>query len=248
MARPQRRRKVCSKPACVAFLPEDRPGAHTVILTIDEFEVIRLVDYERMTHEQCAVQMEISRTTVTEIYERARQKMADAIINGKRLHITGGTYRLCEGIAGKCCGRKCAKYQDTCMDEKGETTMKEIAVTYENGQIFQHFGHTEQFKLYQVENGNITGTKVVDTNGNGHGALAGFLKDLGVDTLICGGIGGGAQNALAAAGIRFYGGVTGDADTAVESLLKGELQYNPDVACSHHDRHGDHDCGSQGCH
>ena len=71
-----------------------------------------------------------------------------------------------------------------------------IAVTYENGQIFQHFGHTEQFKLYEAVDGKITHAKVVDTNGSGHGALAGFLMQNGVDTLICGGIGGGAQAAL----------------------------------------------------
>ena len=76
-----------------------------------------------------------------------------------------------------------------------------IAVTYENGEVFQHFGHTEQFKLYEVSGGKLLQTQVVDTNGSGHGALAGLLAQLGVDTLICGGIGGGAQAALAAAGI-----------------------------------------------
>ena len=81
-----------------------------------------------------------------------------------------------------------------------------IAVTYENGQIFQHFGHTAQFKLYEVEDGKVVREAVVDTNGSGHGALAGFLAQSGVDTLICGGIGGGAQMALAQAGIKLYGG------------------------------------------
>ena len=87
-----------------------------------------------------------------------------------------------------------------------------IAVTYENGQIFQHFGHTQQFKLYTVENGKITSSEVVDTNGSGHGALAVFLKTHGVDTLICGGIGGGARTALAEAGIALYPGARGAAD------------------------------------
>ena len=84
-----------------------------------------------------------------------------------------------------------------------------IAVTYENGQIFQHFGHTEQFKVYEVEDGKIISKVVVDTNGQGHGALAGLLKIIGADILICGGIGGGAQMALAEAGIKLYGGVGG---------------------------------------
>lgn len=123
-----------------------------------------------------------------------------------------------------------------------------IAVTYENGQIFQHFGHTEQFKVYEINEGKIGQTKIVGTEGSGHGALAGFLKAEGVDTLICGGIGGGAQNALAEAGIKLYGGVSGDADKAVEELLAGTLGYNPDVKCDHHDhQHGEgHSCGSHG--
>ena len=104
-----------------------------------------------------------------------------------------------------------------------------IAVTYENGQVFQHFGHTAQFKLYDVENGTVASSQVVDTNGSGHGALAGFLKDHQVDALICGGIGGGAQMALAEAGIRLYAGCQGDADTRVAELLAGTLVGNETV-------------------
>ena len=129
---------------------------------------------------------------------------------------------------------------------------KKIAVTYENGQVFQHFGHTEQFKIYNVADGKILSSQVVDTNGSGHGALGGFLADMGVDTLICGGIGGGAQNALTEAGIRFYGGASGDADKAVEALLAGTLAFDPNVHCDHHDHEGhehggDHHCGGH-CH
>ena len=123
-----------------------------------------------------------------------------------------------------------------------------IAVTYQNGQIFQHFGHTEQFKIYEISNGSILHAEVVDTNGSGHGALAGFLIQHGVDTLICGGIGGGAQMALAQAGIRLFGGVSGDADAAVQALLNGTLTYDPDVHCNHHDHgEGGHTCGDHGC-
>ena len=125
-----------------------------------------------------------------------------------------------------------------------------IAVTYENGQIFQHFGHTEQMKIYETADGKILSAQVVSTAGSGHGALAGFLKVHQVDVLICGGIGGGAQMALAQAGIKFYGGCFGDADRAVENLLNNTLMYNPNVKCSHHDHDHDcgHDCGSHGDH
>ena len=130
-----------------------------------------------------------------------------------------------------------------------------IAVTYENGQIFQHFGHTEKFKVYETEGNKILSSEVIDTAGSGHGALAGFLLNNDVDVLICGGIGGGAKTALAQAGIRLLGGVSGDADQAVADYLEGRLNYNPDVMCRHHDEHhgsericGQGSCGSHKCH
>lgn len=104
MPRPQRRRKICKEPAYAQFSPDAVQNAQTVELTVDEFEAVRLVDLEKMTHEQCAERMEISRTTVTEIYESAREKIADCLVNGKRLVISGGNYRLCEG---KTCGCGC---------------------------------------------------------------------------------------------------------------------------------------------
>ena len=123
-----------------------------------------------------------------------------------------------------------------------------IAVTYDNGHIFQHFGHTQKFKVYTAANGKIINSEVIDTNGSGHGALAVLLSTLGVDALICGGIGGGAQMALREAGIRLFGGVSGSCDAAVEALLGGTLGFNPNVKCDHHDHHGaDHTCGDQGC-
>lgn len=128
-----------------------------------------------------------------------------------------------------------------------------IAVPYEKGEIFQHFGHTERFKIYDVENSKIQSSQVVDTNGSGHGALAGVLHALHVDALICGGIGGGAQAALAAADIQLYGGVSGSADKAAEALAAGTLAYDPNATCSHHGEHhhegncGDHGCGHHSC-
>ena len=127
-----------------------------------------------------------------------------------------------------------------------------IAVTYDNGQIFQHFGHTEFFKIYEVADGKVLNAQVVDTMGSGHGALANVLVILGVDTLICGGIGGGARNALNSVGITIYGGVSGDADAAVEALLSNNLNFDPNAKCSHHgDGHHHHEeghtCGSHGC-
>ena len=270
MPRPPRCRRICNAPRVERFGPCDAAESDPILLTLDEYEVIRLVDLEQQTHEQCAAQMDISRSTVQEIYESARRKLAACLVYGKPLHITGGNVRICNGQeqrygnchrAGTCdrpdpdeiCGKPgidgaCCTFHLT-SDQKGDIIMR-IAVTYENGQIFQHFGHTEQFKIYDVADGQIVREAVVDTNGSGHGALAGFLMQLGVDALICGGIGGGAQMALAEVGIRLFGGVSGDADAAVNALIAGNLGYNPDVHCDHHDHeHGEggHSCGSHGC-
>ena len=117
-----------------------------------------------------------------------------------------------------------------------------IAVTYDNGNIFQHFGKTENFKVYEVENNQVISSEVISSNGSGHGALAGLLDGQNVDVLICGGIGGGAQAALTEAGIKFCSGAQGDADQAVEAYLKGEL-VSSGVNCDHH--HGEeHSCVS----
>ena len=250
MARPTRCRRICTKPRYSSFHPGSQEKKDPVLLTVDEYESLRLIDYEKRTHEQCARQMGISRTTVTEIYERARTKVADCLVNGKPLKITGGNYRLCDGTARQCCGRTCTKQiPETAGRRKDDGTMK-IAVPYDNGMVFQHFGHTEQFKVYTVEDNQITDTEIVSSGGNGHGALAGLLSGQQIDVLICGGIGGGAQNALASCGIRLYGGVSGEADQAVDAFLAGKLDYDPHVHCDHHSHHGEgHSCGEQthGC-
>ena len=248
MARPPRCRRICGKPQIDTFCPNGGGGGTPILLTLDEYEVIRLVDLEQRTHEQCAAQMDISRSTVQEIYESARQKIAACLVHGKPLRITGGNYRICGGEEHPHCGRSCRMrtFNESDHKQKGEPDMK-IAVTYENGEVFQHFGHTEQFKLYEVSGGKLLQTQVVDTNGSGHGALAGLLAQLGVDTLICGGIGGGAQAALAEANIRLIGGVQGNADEAVQAFLNGTLAFDPNVHCTHHDHGEGHSCGSHGC-
>ena len=116
-----------------------------------------------------------------------------------------------------------------------------IAVTYDNGNVFQHFGKTEFFKVYEVEDNKVVSSEVIGSNGTGHGALAGLLADRNVDVLICGGIGGGAQATLAEAGVELCAGAEGDTDQAVEAYLKGEL-VSTGANCDHH--HGEeHSCG-----
>lgn len=251
MPRPTKRRKVCHFPKNLEFIPTRREESGTpVILTVDEYETIRLMDYEKLSQEQCSEFMQVARTTVQRIYENAREKLAKVLVEGLPLQIEGGEFLLCDGKSTDCGYNGCFKqqYHDKFQKPKGDSVMR-IAVTYENGEIFQHFGHTEQFKVYDVENGKVIATEVVDTNGSGHGALAGVLTALNADVLICGGIGGGAQMALKAAGIQLFGGVLGNADEVVEAYLANKLEYNPEVKCNHHDHHHgeDHVCGDHGC-
>ena len=133
MARRPQCRRIGAYPNCWLFSPEEGEG--TVLLSLDEYECIRLLDREGLTQEQCAASMGVGRTTVTAIYDSARRKLAEALVEGKALRIGGGSYTLHTTVPAD-------------LPEKGNNMR--IAVCYENGEIFQHFGHTAQFKLYDV--------------------------------------------------------------------------------------------------
>ena len=120
-----------------------------------------------------------------------------------------------------------------------------IAVTYENGQVFQHFGHCENFKVYEIENGDLVSAEVIPATGSGHDAMAAFLADLSVNVLVCGGIGDGAQAALAVAGIEVCSGAEGSADEAVVAYISGEL-VSAGVNCDHHGHEDGEGCGCSG--
>ena len=234
MPRPTRCRRIARIPAFRSFSPDDVDSSESVSLTIDEYEALRLLDGEGLTQEECALRMNIARTTVTAIYDSARKKIADVIVNGKRLLIAGG-----------CCEYEPVEINQDIMPKR--SSAMRIAVTYENGEIFQHFGHTEQFKLYDVEDGKIVSQQVIDTNGYGHGALAGFLNAIHADVLICGGIGMGAQMALSDAGIRLCAGVSGSADEAAKAFAEGKLEFGTDANCNCHEHHHEDDCGHNHC-
>ncbi len=208
MPRPIKCRKVCHFPNVLEFFPADDTEKKTpIVLTVDEYETIRLLDKKGYSQEQCAVSMQIARTTVQRIYEIARKE--DRRCTYRRASTSKLRAEISESVTVRVVTAtfwrmlQTGNLQKNMQQEKGEGIMR-IAVTYENGQIFQHFGHTETFKIYDVEEGKVVHSEVVDTNGSGHGALAGFLNALNADVLICGGIGGGAQTALAAAGIKLF--------------------------------------------
>ena len=252
MPRPTRGRRICVRPAYERFTPAGFPGGEAVTLLVEEYECIRSIDHDGLKQEECAKRMAISRTTVAEIYAAARKKIAESLVHGRPLVIEGGFYQLCDMSApcGKCCPRAEAR-QGYCFSpprKKGEGTMR-IAVPYENenGTVFQHFGHSQAFKFYDVKEDAVEKSEVVSTQGSGHGALAGFLKENEVDALICGGIGAGAIEALTDAGIRVYAGVKGAADEAVAQHLAGTLDYTTEANCSHHGEGHEHAEGGHRC-
>lgn len=245
MGRPNKARRVCRMPSYRGFAPTDGPDHQLIRLSVEEYEALRLIDYLGLTQQEAAAQMDISRSAFQSTYAEARKKLAMFLVEGRKLQIEGGDYALCS-----CCDRSSPTEANCSLREKwkGAPTMK-VAICYENGLVFQHFGHTQQFKIYDITDGVITHSEVVDTQGQGHGALAGVLQNLGVNALICGGIGPGARNALAQAGIALYPGASGLADANAAAFAQGSLSYDPEAQCADHGHgHGEHHCGDHGDH
>ena len=235
------------KPRCVGIVPEyvsfspeglgtPAPEERAVRLALDELETIRLIDLEGMDQQQAAEHMGIARATVAAVYARARHTIADALVNGKGISIGGGSVTLAPSAA-----------HGSPWPSKQKENMMRIAVTYENGNVFPHFGRTESFKLYDVEGDKVIASEVVGTNGVSHGALAGLLADNDVNVLICGGLGGGALAALQQAGIDVYGGAQGPVDDVVAAFLAGSLQQTAEASCHDHDHGREGGCGHHNC-
>ncbi len=249
MPRPSKKRRVCSQPTFTNFCSHQSSN-QVVYLTYDEYESLRLIDYEMFTQDECAKMMNVARTTITAIYASARQKVATCLVLGHRLEIIQGDVEFCEDYQENFkCRKACLKHYPKksvyLLDEKEKSHMR-IAITYKDGDVFQHFGRSEFFKIYDVKDGQIITTAIIPTMGNGHGALGNFLKEAKVDALICGGIGAGARNVLNNVGINIYPGVNGNADEAIKAFIAGNLNFDANTECHDHDHEG-HDCGSHGC-
>ena len=237
--RREKLRRVGIIPEYRGFTPDGLASGDAIDMTIDELEVLRLCDLEGLNQEAVAQHMGIARATVAAICSRAHRKVANALVNGRALSIEGGS------IAYSPITTTTAAWPAKEVD-----TMR-VATTYDNGNIFMHFGRSEQFKIYDIQDDKVLNEQVVGTGGTGHGALAGLLANGGVDTLICGGIGGGAINALTQAGITVYAGAQGNCDACVEALIAGTLAQTGEATrdCHGHDHEHTHEHGeSCGCH
>ena len=243
MPRPEKKRCVCPLSGERRFRTDgDAPALE---IRADELEALRLCDLEELSQQQAAVRMGVSRGTLQRLLYSAHRQIAFALVRGRSIHLEPPAEGRRAGAGG--CGGKCRFCRD---DRKPTRTGGEnmiIAVTSENGEVFQHFGHTPEFTIYETKGGELLGPRVIPTGENGHGALAGILDALGVEVLICGGIGGGAQMALDEIGVKVVGGASGKVADVVGAFLKGELEVNPDFQCRHHDHEEGHKCGEHGC-
>lgn len=234
--RREKLRRVGIIPEYRGFTPDGLASGDAIDMTVDELEVLRLCDLEGLNQEAVAQHMGIARATVAAICSRAHRKVANALVNGRAIVIEGGNIAYSPITT------------TTAAWPAKEVDTVRVATTYDNGNIFMHFGRSEQFKIYDIQDGKVLNEQVV---GTGHGALAGLLANSGVDTLICGGIGGGAINALTQAGITVYAGAQGSCDACVEALIAGTLAQTGEATCGchGHDHEHTHEHGeSCGCH
>ena len=227
------------------LLSERPTGDAPITLSVEEYEAIRLMDHLGLNQEGRRPDGRGGPRS-SGFYAQARQKLAAfwwravprKSAAAAMLFAPAGRRSCGRGSAGAI--RKTERMQSC--ENRGHLRQR---------QCIRHFGHTEQFKIYEVVDGMLANAQICPTNGSGHGALAGFLASRGVDALICGGIGAGAQTALAEAGIRLYAGCSGSADQRVAELLAGTLVYAQAATCDHHhgEEHtcGDHGCGEHGC-
>ncbi len=243
MPRPEKKRRICPLSRERRFSTDG--NAPALEIRADELEAVRLCDLEELSQAEAATRMGISRGTLQRLLYSAHRQIAFALVCGRSIHLDPPTEsrRMGRGACRKKC-RFCREKRKT--TKTGGKDMI-IAVTTSNGEVFQHFGHTPEFTVYETKGDELLGPRVVPTGENGHGALAGILDALGVEVLICGGIGGGAQMALDEIGVQVVGGASGKVADVVAAFLKGELEVNTDFQCHHHDHGGDHKCGEHGC-
>ena len=231
MPRPKKCRKVCHFPRALAFLPaESTDEKNAIVLTVDEYESLRLIDREGLSQELCGEHMQIARTTVQLIYTAARKKLADALVEGRALLIDGGDYRLCQGDGSFQGCSQCFKrgLLEQYPRPSGADTLR-VAVAMEQDTVARHFACAEEFRLYDIRAGKLVACHTVDAGSDDYAVIIGVLGALETDALICGAMGDGARAALDGNSVRLYANVSGDADLAVEHLLAGTLRQGSRV-------------------
>ncbi|MBR5577774.1 MAG: DUF134 domain-containing protein [Lachnospiraceae bacterium] len=202
MARPKKYRKICHFPKTLTFLPVgNRSNKEPVILTIDEYETLRLIDREGRSQEECSTSMKVARTTVQMIYASARKKVADAIVEGRSLEIEGGDYDLCNGEKSYCSRQDCHKKMLYEQYQKPEGITR-IALAVREGVMAEEVEKASQIKLIDMKANQISHSHLLDFGYENQESLADYLHILHVDELICNGIKEHDRNGLEEIGIH----------------------------------------------
>lgn len=219
MARPKNNRIVSAEPPYRCFGTLGRCDAERIDMSVDEYETLILLDGEGLSQEEAAFRMGVSRTTITAIYRAARKKIAEFLKEGKRLSVGGGCYEV-----------NSEKQIHGIKEMKGLTTMR-IAVSYQNEEVFPHFGQSPSFLFAEVKDGKILSKKVEMTNGVSHRDLIPWLKQRKADAVIVGGIGEMAIALLQNEKIACYAGIEGKAEDALKDFLADKLQCIDEPTC-----------------
>lgn len=229
MPRPRKCRKVCCMPRYNEFVPANRDNAEEVVLTVDEYEAIRLIDKENFSQEECSVYMNVARTTVQQIYTDARGKIADTIVNGKKLIIKGGDFALCNSENDNYCCNGCKKhrcYRKTELNFKEELGMK-IAIPLDDSKkdVCVSFGRAPYFMICDKETGEteILENPAAEAQGGAGIKAAQFVVDSGASTVITVRCGENAGDVFKAAGIEIFKSESSDAMENVELLKENKL-------------------------
>lgn len=228
--RPTKFRKVCCMPDYKKFGPLDNKNCKnkSICLFIDELETIRLIDFEGLSQEKCAEQMGVARTTVQGIYVSARKKIADSLINGKKLLIDGGSYVICNRVKNPC-GKVCKNFKN----ERGYC-MKKIAIACDGEILSQHFGKTPEFRIYKIENQNYELVDKFVNEGYTCHDLPSILKQIGIEALVVGGMGANPENRLKEMDIEVFLVKADKVENIIKKLASGDLISNLST-CREHD-------------
>ncbi len=226
MGRSKLSRLVSAPPLAAGFQPYGRCNQQDSVIELffDEYECMRLLDYEGWQQSEAASIMNISRPTLTRIYMEARRKIATALVEGLKVVITGGnpdfvSYRL-------------NKANIVIMNQK-------IAIPTKDGMLWPHFGKAPQVTIVTVENGQVKETNVYEAPEHQHGAMPRFIASHNCTDVLCGGLGGGAVNLLNELGIQVHAGAPSiPIDELLAQYLGGTISYG-DGSC-HHDGCGGH--------
>lgn len=228
MPRPRKCRKVCQLPEIREFQPIGENVCHSaVILSVDEYEAIRLIDKQSFSQEECGGYMQIARTTVQLIYDSARKKLAEALVCGLPLKIEGGDFKLCDGKEEYCgCGGcRMHRRRQILLQHKENGKMRIAIPLDENKQDICIVLSRAPYFLFQDEDSkNIVENPAADAQGGAGIQAAQFLVDNAVNVLITVRCGQNAADVFTAAGMKIYKSAGKTASEDLEAFAKGRLE------------------------